>query len=330
MTRGLVLGKFLPPHSGHLYLIDVATRYADEVFVVVEHVRGEPIDSALRHAWMRELAPRAEVLHLRDENPQSPEEHPHFWELWRESLTRILPAPVDLVFASESYGPKLAEILGARFVPVDPERSIRPISGTAVRDDPFAAWAHLPPPVRAHFARRVCVFGPESTGKSTLARRLAEHFDATLVPEYARTLIEAHEGALAEDDIEHIARGQRAMEDTLARSTGPLMICDTDLLSTTIWSDVLYGRCPAWIRAAAREHRYDLTLLCNVDVPWVDDVVRYLPEERRSFFDRCKATLQEHGRPYVVVEGSWGQRFETARGAVDRLLRTPRSVPWKG
>jgi NadR type nicotinamide-nucleotide adenylyltransferase len=326
----LVLGKFLPPHAGHLYLVDVATRYADRVYVVVEHVRDEPIPSALRHRWMQELAPNAEVLHLTDDNPQAPEEHPRFWEVWKASLERILPEPVDLVFASESYGPQLAQVLGARFVPVDPAREIQRISGTEIRRDPLAAWEHLPGPVRAHFARRVCVFGPESTGKSTLAARLAEHFETVLVPEYARTLIEAQRGDLCLGDMDHVARGQRASEDTLARRADRLLVCDTDLLTTTIWSDVLFDSCPEWIREEARTRRYDLTLLCDVDVPWVDDVVRYLPDERRSFFERCEEALRSHGRPYVVVGGDWDTRFEIARDAVEGVLKEPRPLRWEG
>ena len=131
MTRGMVLGKFLPPHAGHLHLLDFAQRMADELCVVVGTLAAEPISGALRHAWIRELAPAAQVLHLTDENPQHPAEDPDFWGIWRRSLERILPAPVDLVFASEAYGETLAEVLGARFIPVDLERTALPISGTA-------------------------------------------------------------------------------------------------------------------------------------------------------------------------------------------------------
>src|SRR5262249_28115376 len=136
-----------------------------------------------------------------DENPQYPEEHPDFWSIWKDSLLRVLPEPPDLVFASESYGARLAEILGARFVPVDLARSAVPISGTLIRSDPFKHWRFLPPCVRAHYALRVCVFGPKSTGKSTLARTLAERYETEWVPEYARTLIEANHGSVAFEDM---------------------------------------------------------------------------------------------------------------------------------
>lgn len=106
-ARGLVLGKFMPPHLGHVYLVDFARAYASDITVVVGTLAREPIPGALRFEWMRELAPSANVVHLTDENPQEPHEHPRFWDIWRESLLRVAPKP-DYVFASEMYGARLA------------------------------------------------------------------------------------------------------------------------------------------------------------------------------------------------------------------------------
>jgi NadR type nicotinamide-nucleotide adenylyltransferase len=316
----MLLGKFMPPHLGHVYLVEFASRYADRLTVVVCSLQREPIPGALRYQWMRELFPFQNVVHLTDELPQEPAEHPDFWALWRAALERVLPGRPDLVFASEDYGWKLAEVLGARFVPVDRDRCAVPISGTACRTDPLGNWDYLPRCVRPYFLRRVCVFGPESTGKSTLAARLAEHFGTALVPEYARTLLEAQQGRLEEADLERIARGQVASEEALARNARRVLICDTDVLSTLIWSETLYGACSPWVRAQADARAYDLTLLLDVDVPWVDDVVRYLPEDRRGFFERCQRELERRERRYVVIRGSWEERWEQARRAVEQVL----------
>lgn len=324
MTRGLVLGKFLPPHAGHVYLVEFARRWVDDLTVVVGTLASEPIPGAVRFGWMQELFPSVRVVHLTDENPQAPDEHPGFWEIWRASLSRVLPAAPDFVFASEPYGAKLAEVLGAEFVPVDLERSALAVSGTAVRDDPLLHWAHLPHNVRPWFLRRVSVFGPESTGKSTLARRLAEHYQTRWVPEYARTLLEHRQGALAARDLERIARGQVASEDALAQAANRLLVCDTDPLLTVVWSEALYGDCPETIQSSARERRYDLTLLCDVDVPWVADPVRYLPDERRSFFERCERALASQRRRFVRIQGDFTQRFAAARAAIDSMLEEKR------
>ncbi len=255
----MVLGKFMPPHLGHLYLIDFARRYADELTVVVGSLAGEPIEGTLRVSWMQELFPQVHVVHLTDENPQLPEQHPDFWNIWKRSLERIVGRPVDLVFAGEDYGGPLAAVLGAQFIPVNGMRSLVPVSGTKIRDNPGASWSYLPPPVRAHFVRRVSVFGPESTGKSTLTRRLAEHFGTLWVPEYARGWLEARGGAVCPEDLPVISRAQRAAEEALARLCGPLLFCDTDPSATPIWSDELFGSCDPVLEEAVG--RYDLTLV---------------------------------------------------------------------
>jgi NadR type nicotinamide-nucleotide adenylyltransferase len=263
------------------------------------------------------------VIHLTEELPQQPVEHPEFWTLWRTSLQRVLPGSPDYVFASEDYGERLAAELGAEFVAVDRSRSVVPVSGTAIRNDPVGHWDYLPRCVRPYFLRRVCLFGPESTGKTTLARRLAERFETVAVPEYARPLLEAQGGRIEPEDIPRIARGQLASEEALARNARGVLFCDTDLLTTTIWSDVLFGSCPEWVRLEAGRRTYDLYLLLDVDVPWMTDVVRYLPDQRRAFFDRCRLALEERGRPFVVITGDWERRLTTAIAAVERLLQSP-------
>ena len=313
MTRGLVLGKFLPPHLGHLHLIEFASAFVDELTVVVGTLAREPIPGALRYEWMRQLAPRANVVHLTDENPQLPEEHPDFWAIWQASLARVAPKP-DFVFASDAYGATLAEVLGARFVPVDPARTALPISGTAIRARPFDHWEFLPRLVRPHFVQRISIFGPESTGKSTLTRQLAEHFGGTAVPEYARTWLELHaDRKVRPEDLPVIARGQVASETALARAANRRLFCDTDPRATVVWSELLFGACDDEVRRLA-DRQYDLTLLLDADVPWVDDPVRYVPEERSV--ERFERVLT--GR-YAIIRGSWEERFAAAVQAVEAL-----------
>ncbi len=319
--RGLVLGKFMPPHLGHVYLVDFARHYCEELTVLVGTLASEPIDGALRFAWMQQLfAPDVRVLHLTEELPQESGEHPDFWQLWQDAIEAIVPEKIDYVFASEDYGHKLAEVLGATYVPVDQARELVPVSGTAVRRDPMAHWAYIPAIVRPYFVRRVCVFGPESTGKTTLTRALAKHYATIGVGEYARRLLEQKNGLCERDDIERIARGQMASEDALASAANRLMFCDTDLLLTTIWSKTLFGHCPAWIEAEAAHRSYDLYLLMEIDVAWVADPVRYLPDDRAAFMQRCIEALERKGCRYVRISGGWDERFEAARAAVDAML----------
>jgi HTH-type transcriptional repressor of NAD biosynthesis genes len=317
---GLILGKFLPPHRGHLYAVEFGCWNVEELTVLVCSIAREPIPGKLRYEWMRELCPGCRVVHLDEELPQTPEEDPEFWPKWVAAIRRSLPEGPDLVFASEPYGSKLAESLGARFVPVDLERKVVPISGTAIRQTPMRNWEFIPPPVRPWFAKRVCVFGPESTGKSTLAEDLARDFQTAWVPEFARTLLDPKGGRCDPSDIPLIARGQVAAEDAAAREANRVLLCDTDTLTTTIWSRVLFGECPGWIDELAASRRYDLTLLCDIDVPWVDDAQRYLPGRREEFFDLCREALDRGGRRYVVIRGDWEERRRFARAAIQDLV----------
>lgn len=319
-VRGLVLGKFMPPHMGHLHLVDFAAAWCDELTVVVGTLESEPLDGRTRWRWMRELCPDATVVHLTDDNPQDPSEHPDFWGIWERSLRRILPTLPDVVFASEAYGWTLAEVLGARFVPVDPGRSAITVSGTSIRANPLKHWDYLPPPVRAHYALRVSIFGPESTGKSTLATALAEHFDTAHVPEYARTWLEAHGRDPTADDMPLIARGQASAEAALARRCNRLLVCDTDPLATVLWSEVLFGECNAEVTRIAASTGYDLTVLMTPDVPWVEDPVRYLPGGGAQFFERSREMLSAAGRPVLVVSGDFSQRTAAAIAAIRALL----------
>ena len=316
----MVLGKFLPPHAGHVYLCEFARNHVDELTIVVGTLAREPIAGATRFAWMRELFPFDRVVHLTDENPQDPSEHPDFWAVWRASLERVLPRLPDVVFASDAYGAELARVLGARFVAVDPARSVVPVSGTAIREAPIPNWDYLPRCVRPHYVRRVSILGPESTGKTTLARTLAAWFATRWVPEWARTVLEGRKGSLQGLDWGELVRGQIASEEALARDANRVLVCDTDPLATTVWADTLLGACPDELRAVAEARPYDLTLLTEPDVPWVDDPVRYLPDGGAAFFARAEDALRRAGRRYVVVRGTWEQRTHTAIEAVGALL----------
>ena len=316
----MILGKFLPPHAGHQYLVDFARHFVDRLTVLVCSIEREPIPGGLRYGWMRELFPDVRVVHVTDENPQEPSEHPQFWTIWRETIERAVIDPIDYVFASEEYGRRLAAELRATFIPVDLGRSVVPVSGTEIRTAPMEHWRFIPPCVRPYFVRRVCIFGPESTGKSTLARDLARHFQTVYVPEFARGWLDPRQGVCTPEDIPIIARGQRAAEEALARQANRVLFCDTDLLTTTIWSEVLFGDCPQWIRDEADRRQYDLYLLLDVDVPWVDDAQRYLSHQRQEFFERCRRALQCIQRPFVTISGSWHERFEQACRFVERML----------
>jgi NadR type nicotinamide-nucleotide adenylyltransferase len=171
---------------------------------------------------------------------------------------------------------------------------------------------------------RVVLTGSESTGKSTLAAELARYYGAPLVTEFLRAFVERHTGALEFEHQEPIARGQIEVEDehiARARGTHPLVVLDTDLLSTVVYSYHYYGRCHAWIDEAARARRPDLYVLCETDVAWLPDGVRDRGDRRDEMQSLFLEAVRDSGAPYVSVSGTIGERLAQAVSAIDEVLK---------
>lgn len=176
---------------------------------------------------------------------------------------------------------------------------------------------------------RIVLTGSESTGKSTLAAQLAEHFHAPLVPEFLRAYAAERGGRLGLADVDAIARGQIELEDRVAlghvtdstsRPASDLLILDTDLLSAVVYNHHYYGECPAWIDEAARTRAADLYLLLDIDAPWIPDPLRDRGSQREEMQRLFRGALEERELSYVSITGSWEQRRRLAIAAIKKLL----------
>jgi len=166
--------------------------------------------------------------------------------------------------------------------------------------------------------------GAESTGKSWLAARLQQRFGGVVVGEYVRHFIEQEQRDTCLDDISAIARGQLLWEDA-ARSTAPeLLILDTHLLSNMVWSQTLFGSCPAWLEDELLARRYDQHLLLSPEgAEWHADGQRCQPDvaQRWHFHDACRSRLERHHQPFVEIAGDWASREQQAVAQVRALLK---------
>jgi NadR type nicotinamide-nucleotide adenylyltransferase len=173
--------------------------------------------------------------------------------------------------------------------------------------------------------RRVTVTGSESTGKTWLAERLALHFGTVWAREFSREYALHKAAPLDAADVEPIARGQLRGEDEALRQAQGLAVLDTDLVSTVVYAEHYYGRCPPWIAEAARTRLAELYLLCDIDVPWVADPARDRPHARHEIQAAFTAQLERFRAPYVVVRGIWEERERAAIAAIEsRLFRAHR------
>lgn len=323
MTNGFLLGKFLPPHLGHLVMCRTAAALCDRLTVLVCSLPDDPIPGALRLDWMRTALPGVRLLHLDRVVPQAPEDHPDFWTIWQQLCRDAHPEPLHRVFGSEHYVHRLAAELNAEPILIDPDRLGIPVSGTAIRNDPARHWNFIPGPVRSWYQKRAVLFGAESTGKTTLARQLARDFGTLHVPEYGR-VHDANRapGPWLPADFRRIMAGHRALRDAISPEAGPVLIEDTDPLLTSVWQDYLTGTSPE----AAPEDIADLYLLLDTDQPWQDDGTRYqgAPADRARFQTAAMARLKAAGAHYVTVKGLPDQRLQLCRAAISDLLATLR------
>lgn len=170
--------------------------------------------------------------------------------------------------------------------------------------------------------QRVCILGAESTGKSTLARALAERYETVWNPEYGRPYTEIgrpHGAPWTSFEFTHIARIHCFYEDFLATLASRVLFSDTDAFTTAVFHEVYLGR-PATGFEDLVERRYDLFLVCGLDVPWRHDGIREFEEQRRSMQERYLERAERSGSPWRLLEGSRGRRLEAAAAAVDELL----------
>ena len=356
--HGLVIGKFYPPHSGHRFLIDAAADSCRRVTVVVMAADVETIPLEARVAWLREsyagTSHVVEVVGVMD-NLRMDFEDDEIWSghvaLMREAVedSRHRAQPIDAVFTSEAYGAELARRFDAADVRLDQGRATVPISATKVRADPAANWMLIEPPVRAWLARRVVVVGAESTGTTTLSLDLADalrarggvHALTGWVPEYGRALTvvklavararagragSAEPGIFdlewSDEDFVDVARRQNTDEDRAARHGGPILVCDTDALATTVWQERYMGAVTADVQnaAASMPPRALYILSSDEGVPFDDDGLRDGEHLRPWMTERFRDVLAAQDAPWIEVVGDRATRVRLALDAVDAML----------
>ena len=168
---------------------------------------------------------------------------------------------------------------------------------------------------------RVVVTGSECSGKTTLAGALAAHYQTIWVPEFARQFVIDKGAAPEYEDVEAIARGQIDLEDERVDDASRLLIKDTDLLSTLLYSRHYYGDCPQWIEGALEKRAADLYLLADIDIPWVPDgEQRDRGERREEMHELFRCALDDRRLTFAEIRGSRGERLKGAVSCIDRLI----------
>jgi HTH-type transcriptional repressor of NAD biosynthesis genes len=320
MKRGLVIGKFLPIHNGHISLINFASSQCDELIVSMSYTDVDPISADLRFSWINEIfkdRPTVKPAMIRDDfdNDQLP--LPERTKKWSEVIRRTYPT-IDVLISSESYGDPFAMNLGINHISFDPERIKHPVSATSIRKDPFIHWGYIPEVVRPFFVKKVCLYGPESTGKSTLAIKLADRYQTEFVPEVAREFINSNDFTV--DDIIKIALAHFDRIEQKTKTANKILICDTDVITTQIYCRHYLKSVPDILYALEKKVSYSRYFLLDIDVPWVSDGLRDLGQHREFMMKTFTNELVQRAIDFVPVQGDYTEREKIICNEIEGMM----------
>lgn len=319
--NSLVLGKFYGLHNGHLYLIDTAIENSEIVNVLVCHNPTQTIPGKLRVKSLQEIYKNRDnvIIHSIDDSEMPQYEHEcksldEFYSHW-VPLVYDNVGELDCVFTSENYGDDFAKYLGIEHYLVDKERKKFPISGTKVRTNPFDSWEFIPKEMRPFFVKRVVIMGPESVGKSTLTKNLAKHYNTNFVGEHGRTIFEQNGNEIYLNDFIPISNGRQAIEDIQIKHSNKLIFCDTEDITTYIFSKMFYPKEyksiePWFLNKLDTKEKYDLYILLKPDCDGIQDGTRQFLEERIEHYGVIKTELERYNCNFIEISGNWNERLE--------------------
>ena len=321
MTRGLVIGKFMPVHAGHISLIEFAAAHCDELIVSMSYKHDDPIDESLRFNWLKEIFKTSNSIKIEKVEDNFDDETLELearTKRWAEFISIRYP-PINKVFSSESYGEPFARHLGATHVEFDLSRKYFPVSATLIREHPFQYWQFLPKVVRPYFVKKICFYGPESTGKSTMAKKMAEKFATEFVPEVAREFVTSN--VFKPEDISRIAFEHYKRIQDATKIANKFLLCDTDAITTEIYSQHYLNTVPQIVFDLEQKVKFDLYFLFDIDVEWVADELRDLGNQREHMFQVFKNELEKRQIPFLLVSGNYETREHFVSQKLNELLK---------
>lgn len=345
-AEGLIIGKFYPPHNGHLYLITESVKQTEHLTVVVLAKQTQKIGLYERVDWLKQIFvnnPKITVVGMWDDAYDDYDDDNVWWDHQQIMEAAIGGKRIDVVFSSEEYGYKLADMFGVTHVPIDIPRKMYPISGTQIRGNLFKEWNYLHPVVKQALGLRIVVVGAESTGTTTLSKDLRDFYRKSVpnvgwVPEFGRdyTWVKLAEEQKIDSEVKfenivwtpedfvHIAEKQTESENNYfaEENSSPLLICDTDAFATMLFEEIY---CNNGARSQGRSYVNSLperTLYIITDhenVSFEQDGIR--TENTRIMMTKWfKETLTAYQKPWIILRGTRAERVNQATRIIDQIV----------
>ncbi len=319
MTHGLIFATALVPTVGHQHLISFAANFVDSVHCIISTRSKEPTTFGQRSMGLLEEPNVTFYEHYDDEAPQNPvgENDVAFWAYWSNVVRTLVPESIDYVFASELYGQAVADSIGADFIPVDISREVQPVRGTTVRNNLFEQQEDIAAGFKRYLKLNVVLFGAESCGKTSMARRLSKYFHGTYVPEWARPYLETVGPEITEHKMEMITNGQYASERAADQIDTLIKFKDSDLLTTLGFYEYNGITKPSQLQWMLDDYPNDLYIVMNENIPFEPDQLRYGGNKRETDTAFWIKLLERHHRDYYVIQATDpNAQFEEACEAI--------------
>lgn len=327
----------MPFHKGHELMIDFGISMCDTMNVLVSGRMEDEIPVALRHKWVADkYYPDPNVIITPDfDTIPDPEFDAlgvgigdKFWNAWVNKIKTIYPEEIDAVFVNDPYGQRLAEELGVIWIPIDPGRESIDISATKIRSNNSMYYDYLPDNVKQYYQKKIVIVGPESTGKSTMTKTLADYYNAGYVHEYGRTLSSIRGTDITENDFRAIIAGHNTLVKNV-QEMNRVVFVDTEAYTTYLFAEIYNVASEDLIADILMQshHRdnYDLYVLLAPTVKWVDDGTRLLPDQkvREKFFNDMKDYLDDKNRTYVIIDSDdYETRLNDAMVCIDEIIKS--------
>jgi len=339
---GVVPGKFLPPHRGHLHAIINAATRAEKIYVVVSDNRHYTkkvceeeglrlMDLKTRAKWLSiELQnfDHIEVLMLDESNIP---EYPHGWEQWSKLLIDVVPEPFDVIFGGErDYIKHSKEFFPfAEYVVFDHNRTAYPISATQIRKNPYKNWDYILGSARSHFAKRVLITGTESCAKTTMTKYLGKLFHTSWTEEegryYSERFLGGNEDVFTIEDFDEIVLQQHKADLHALKTANRIVFFDTDAVVTQFYAGMYLDDHSEVADTFAKPEKYDLILMFKPDVKWVDDGLRWNSDDEKRKKLHEHLLLEYHIRGFkniVEVSGNYNERLNKALLEIKKIMKT--------